>query len=55
VQLLDCDVEESNDHAFLKPVITRSEMVSLPVPKIAEGEYTYCSKCARLSAIMLLL
>jgi len=55
VQLLDCDVEESNDHAFLKPVISCSEMVSIPVPKIDEGKYTYCSKCARVSAIMLLL
>jgi MinD superfamily P-loop ATPase len=24
VQLLDCDVEEPNDHVFLKPVFTRS-------------------------------
>ncbi len=46
VQLLDCDMEESNDHVFLKPIITRSEIVSIPVPKVDEEKCTYCGKCA---------
>ena len=50
VQLLDCDVEEPNDHVFLKPVITRSEVVSVLVPKVDEGKCTYCGKCAEVCA-----
>ena len=42
VQLLDCDVEEPNDHVFLKLVITRSESVSIPVPRVDEAKRTYC-------------
>jgi len=43
VQLLDCDVEEPNDHVFLKPIITRSEIASIPVPKVDEDKCTYCA------------
>jgi MinD superfamily P-loop ATPase len=50
VQLLDCDVEEPNDHVFLKPAITRSEIVSIPVPKVDEDKCTYCGKCAEVCA-----
>ena len=50
VQLLDCDVEEPNDHVFLKPAISRSEVVSIPVPKVDEGKCTYCGKCAEVCA-----
>ena len=50
VQLLDCDVEEPNDHIFLKPTITRSEAVLIPVPKVDEGKCTYCGKCAEVCA-----
>jgi len=50
VQLLDCDVEEPNDHVFLKPVITHSEAVSIPVPKVDEEKCTYCGKCAEVCA-----
>ena len=46
VQLLDCDVEEPNDYIFLKPNITRSETVSIPIPKVDEEKCTYCGKCA---------
>jgi len=46
VQLLDCDVEEPNDHIFLKPVITGSEAVCIPIPEINEKKCTYCGKCA---------
>ncbi len=50
VQLLDCDVEEPNDHVLLKPILTRSEAVCIPVPKIDEGKCTYCGKCAEVCA-----
>jgi len=50
VQLLDCDVEEPNDHVFLKPAISRSEVVSIPVPKVDEEKCTYCGKCAEVCA-----
>jgi len=46
VQLLDCDVEEPNDHIFLKPLITGSEAVYIPIPEINEKKCTYCGKCA---------
>ncbi|MFC1874800.1 ATP-binding protein [Chloroflexota bacterium] len=50
VQLLDCDVEEPNDHIFLKLVITRNEAVCLPIPKVNEEKCTYCGKCAEVCA-----
>jgi len=50
VQLLDCDVEEPNDHVFLKPQITDSKAVSILVPKVDEDKCTYCGKCAEVCA-----
>ena len=50
VQLLDCDVEEPNDHVLLKPVITGSEPVCIPGPKVDEKKCTYCGKCAEVCA-----
>ncbi len=50
VQLLDCDVEEPNDHVFVKPVITGSEPVHMLVPTVAEDKCTYCGKCAQVCA-----
>jgi len=50
VTLLDCDVEEPNDHILLKPVITGSEPVNMPVPVVAEDKCTYCGKCAKVCA-----
>jgi MinD superfamily P-loop ATPase len=50
VQLLDCDVEEPNDHILLKPVITRKENVCVPIPKVDEAKCTYCGKCAEVCA-----
>jgi MinD superfamily P-loop ATPase len=50
VQLLDCDVEEPNDHVFLKPEITGSKNVSILVPKVDEEKCTYCGKCAEVCA-----
>jgi len=50
VMLLDCDVEEPNDHVFLKPVITGREPVNIPIPRVSEDECTYCGKCAEVCA-----
>ena len=50
VQLLDCDVEEPNDHIFLKPVITRSEAVCILIPEIDEKKCTFCGRCAEVCA-----
>ena len=48
VKFLDCDVEEPNAHLFLKPVITSSESVEIPVPKIDHKKCNYCGKCAEV-------
>jgi len=50
VQLLDCDVEEPNDHIFLKPDITRSQAVGIPVPQVDKEKCTNCGKCAEVCA-----
>jgi MinD superfamily P-loop ATPase len=50
VIFLDCDVEEPNAHILLKPVITASEPVNVPVPVVAEDRCTYCGKCAKACA-----
>ncbi len=50
VQLLDCDVEEPNDHIFLNPDITKSEPVCVPVPRVDEAKCTYCGRCAEVCA-----
>jgi len=50
VTLLDCDVEESNDHIFLKSVVTGSEPINMQVPQVAKGKCIYCGKCARVCA-----
>jgi len=48
IQLLDCDVEEPNDHIFMKPVINRTETVYIPVPQVDETRCTYCGRCAEV-------
>jgi MinD superfamily P-loop ATPase len=50
VQLLDCDVEEPNDHLFLRPVITGSEPVYMQVPRVDYSKCTFCGECARVCA-----
>ncbi len=50
VEFLDCDVEEPNAHIFLKPKITHTERVNLPVPKVNEDRCTYCGRCAEICA-----
>ena len=48
VQLLDCDVEEPNDHIFLKPTFSKKEGASIPVPIIDEEKCTHCGKCSEV-------
>src|SRR4030042_1105324 len=50
VQLLDCDVEEPNDHIFLNPELTGSRSVSIPVPRVDEAKCNLCGECARVGA-----
>ena len=46
VLLLDCDVEEPNDHLLLKPEITERKPVFVTIPSILEDKCDYCGKCA---------
>ncbi|MFO7871760.1 MAG: P-loop NTPase [Kiritimatiellia bacterium] len=46
VRLLDCDVEEPNDHLFVKPEFTEEEQVNVPKPVWDESKCTACGKCA---------
>lgn len=48
VQYLDCDVEEPNGHIFLKPVLSESLPVTLPVPKVNSNLCTGCGTCSRV-------
>ncbi len=50
VQLLDCDVEEPNDHVFLKPVFTGREAASILIPEVDDDKCTHCGKCAEVCA-----
>jgi MinD superfamily P-loop ATPase len=47
-QLLDCDVEEPNAHIFLKIRRDKSEVASIPIPKIDESKCNFCGECAEL-------
>lgn len=44
----DCDVEEPNGHLFLKPTMTASEEVSIPVPMIDPAMCTACERCVEV-------
>jgi len=48
VQLLDCDVEEPDDHIFIKPRIIKRESVLIPVPEVDEKNCDYCGKCSQV-------
>ncbi|MFW6150384.1 MAG: ATP-binding protein [Chloroflexota bacterium] len=50
VQLLDCDVEEPNDHIFVNATMERSEPVLIPVPVVNEDECNHCGTCADVCA-----
>ncbi|MGC8603976.1 MAG: 4Fe-4S binding protein, partial [Desulfomonilaceae bacterium] len=47
-QLLDCDVEEPNCHILLKPIITTTETVSLPIPAVDLEKCSLCGKCGEV-------
>ncbi len=48
VNLLDCDVEEPNDHIFIHPKITHTEKVSLKVPQVDMNACSLCGKCQEI-------
>jgi len=47
VRLLDCDVEEPNDHLFLKGTPCGEETVTIPVPQVDESLCDGCGECGR--------
>ncbi|MFW6170196.1 MAG: ATP-binding protein [Planctomycetota bacterium] len=46
VRLLDCDVEEPNDHLFVKPEFTEQTDVSVLKPVWDQDKCTGCGECA---------
>ena len=46
VRLLDCDVEEPNDHLFVNPDFTDKKPVNVMKPVWDESKCTGCGKCA---------
>ncbi len=46
VQLLDCDVEEPNDHLLLQPKIEEVSPVFVTVPEVDLEKCDFCRKCA---------
>lgn len=46
VRLLDCDVEEPNDHLFVKPDLSEEAEVTVLKPVCDEAKCTGCGKCA---------
>lgn len=47
VRLLDCDVEEPNDHLFVHPEFTEEKSVKVPKPVWDESKCTACGECAK--------
>ena len=47
VQLLDCDVEEPNDHLFLNGRPVKQEIVAIKVPEVDEALCDGCGECGR--------
>jgi len=45
VRLLDCDVEEPNDHLFVQPAFTEESPVTVPKPVWDAGKCTACGAC----------
>ena len=50
VALLDCDVEEPNDHLFLDPEFTYSGSVTVLKPVLNQDRCTGCGRCAEVCA-----
>lgn len=45
VTLLDCDVEEPNDHIYMRARLLRTEPVNIPVPFVDESRCITCGVC----------
>jgi MinD superfamily P-loop ATPase len=50
VSLLDCDVEEPNDHLFLHPDLTTSQPVTVLKPVLNQDKCSGCGRCAEVCA-----
>jgi MinD superfamily P-loop ATPase len=50
LQLLDCDVEEPNDHLFLPGTTISEETVTIPIPQVRESLCDGCGECGRFCA-----
>ncbi|TFH15417.1 MAG: 4Fe-4S dicluster domain-containing protein, partial [Lentisphaerales bacterium] len=48
VRLLDCDVEEPNDHLFVKPAFTEEKMVTALKPVLNSAKCNGCGKCVEV-------
>ena len=48
VQILDCDVEEPNAHLFIRPEITQTRTITMPVPQVDMDKCTLCGKCSEI-------
>jgi MinD superfamily P-loop ATPase len=48
VSLYDCDVEEPNDHIFLKPENITEEVVEVGIPQLDEEKCNSCGKCSNI-------
>ncbi|MEZ0328764.1 MAG: ATP-binding protein [Dissulfuribacterales bacterium] len=46
--IVDCDVEEPNCHIFLKPVIEKRIVVTMPVPAVDMSRCNFCKKCQEI-------
>ncbi len=45
VTLLDCDVEEPNDHIYMRARLVDSQPVTVPVPFVDESKCIHCGMC----------
>ena len=48
VQFLDCDVEEPDGHIFLKPTITESQPINIPIPQVDQEMCNACGICVKV-------
>ena len=48
IRLLDCDVEEPNDHLFVRPEFTEETSVTVPKPVWNQEACTACGKCVQV-------
>jgi len=48
VQFLDCDVEEPDAYIFLKPIISESQPVNIPIPQVDQEKCNACGICVKV-------